>query len=366
MAFQRRGIFVLALLASLSSAGWADTAPAPQSALTPPAGPVIPPKAIFDIADDGGALHQQSLLQCPANLDGYSRDVLHVYDKAGFDVSCNYRGPQSDVTVYLTRRPPEQLAQDFEGERQAILKRIADAAARDGAVPLPPGLDWKSAGFASNKGVQLDDLLLAEVSGWEFQIRATYLSGSADPTHKMAADITALMLKTAGAHLAACAAAPPPARAGQSVGDVDYATTLALSGITMARLNPIADPAPVWCAEGAFPVGQTNPVLWRNIAFDGKSGDADRVSGSDPRIVEVRLDPASGEVAAKQGATMNIYDVIIGNADSADLIGIFNGRPSPGDLGKLIFGGGQIHVFAHFDRATNKIQIFTGKPAAAK
>jgi hypothetical protein len=360
----RRGIFVTVLFACLSSAGWADTPPAPQNSSTPPAGPVIPPKAIFEIADDGGALHQQSLMQCPAKLDGYTRDQLHVFDKAGFDVSCNYRGSQSDVTIYLTRRASAQFAQDFEGERQAILKRFADAAARDGAVPLPPGAEWKSAGFASNKGVQLDDLLLTQLSGWEFQIRATYLGGSTDATHKMVEDISALTLKTAGAHLAACAAAPPPERAGQSISDVDYVTTLALSGITMARLNPKPDPTPVWCAEGAFPLGQTNPVLWRNISFDGKVGDADRIVGSDPRIVEIRLDPAGGEVAAKKGATMEIYDVIIGNADSADLVGIFNGRPSPADLAKLVFSGGQIRVFAHFDQATKKLQLFTAKPAA--
>ncbi len=366
MAFQRRGIFVAALLAGLSSAGWADTPPAPQNSSTPPAGPAIPPRAIFEIADDGGALHQQSLMQCPANIDGYTRDQLHVYDKAGFDVSCNYRGPQSDITIYLTRRAPALWAQDFEGERQAILKRFADAAPRDGNLPLPPGADWKSAGIVSNKGVQLDDLLLAQLSGWEFQIRATYLAASADAAHKFVGDISALALKTAGAHLAACAAAPPPERAGQPVGDVEYVGTLALSGITMARLNPQPDPTPVWCAEGAFPVGQVNPVYWRNIGFDGKAGDADRIVGSDTRIVEVRLDPASGEVAAKQGATMTIYDVIIGNADSADLVGIFNGRPSPADLAKLVYSGGPIHVFAHYDRATKKIQIFTAKPAAGK
>ena len=339
----------------------ADTAPAPQSAQTLNARPAAPPQSIFALAADGGALHQQSQLQCPATLDGYSRHDLRVYDKAGFDVSCDYGGPQSDVTIYLTRRDPAQLPAVFEGARQAILKRFADATARDAAIPLPPGLAWKSAGFVSSKGTQFDDLLLADVSGWEFQVRATYLESSAEATHKLVSDLSALTLRTAGTHLAACAAAPAPARAGQPVGNVDYFMTLVVSGIAMARLAKPPAAEPVWCAEGAFPLGQVNPVFWRNITFDGKSGDADRISSADPRIIEVRLDPASGEVAAKQGTPMDVYDVIVGDADNADLIGIFNGRPSPSDVGKLVFSG-QTHVYARFNLATKNIQVFTGKP----
>ncbi len=117
-------ILIAALVSGVPSLVSADTAPAPQNTLAPAAGSVIPPQAIFDIAADGGALHQQSQLQCPATLDGYTRHDLRVYYKAGFDVSCDYGGPQSDVTIYLTRQDPSRLAVVFEGARQAILKRL--------------------------------------------------------------------------------------------------------------------------------------------------------------------------------------------------------------------------------------------------
>ena len=145
------------------------------------------------------------------------------------------------------------------------------------------------------------------------------------------------MLQMAGAHLAACAAAPAPVRSGQPVGGVPYLGAMALSGITMAHLGPPPAAAPVWCAEGNFTLGQDHPILWRNIAFDGKSGFSDRIIGSDPRVIQVRLDPASGEVAAKQGAAMTVYDVLLEDADKIDLVGIYNGRPAPADVAKLVF-----------------------------
>jgi hypothetical protein len=168
-------------------------------------------------------------------------------------------------------------------------------------------------------------------------------------------------MKTAGAHLAACAAAPPGERTGQPVGAVAYINALAISGISSARLGPEPSTAPVWCVEGGFSVGEVNPVYWRNIAFDGTSGDADRITGADSRVIEIRLDAAGGEVAAKSGAAMSIYDVILGDADNADLIGIFNGRPSPSDVAKIVFGG-PMRPYARFDRANKRIELITAKP----
>ena len=56
-------------------------------------------------------------------------------------------------------------------------------------------------------------------------------------------------------------------------------------------------------------------------------------------MILVRLDSASGEVAAKQGAAITVYDVLLDDTDKLDLVGIFNGRPAPADLAKLLFHG---------------------------
>jgi len=360
---------VLVFLGLLPLGAAADTPPAAGAATPPPAmAPGAPPKSVFEIADDGTATHLQSQLQCPASLDGYTRDELRVYDGIGFDVSCNYRGPQSDVTIYLARHPVAQLAPAFENAKQAIVKRFPDAVPRDTGMALPPGLDWKAASYASRGGAQLDDVLMADVSGWEYEVRATYLGPSVAQAAKVTADLTEQMRQMAGAHLAACAAAPAPARSGQPVNGVPYLGAMALSGIAMAHLGPPPAATPVWCAEGNFTLGQDHPILWRNIAFDGKSGFSERITASDPRVIEVRLDPASGEVAAKQGATMTVYDVLLEDADRIDLVGIFNGRPGPGDVARLIFSG-PVHFLIRFDKTANRIEIpsatlgGTGKPA---
>jgi hypothetical protein len=365
----RFGLVALAFLALQPVCVRADTPSAASTA--PPQGAATPPAWVFQIGADGSAIHQQSLLQCPASLDGYTRDDLRVYDGIGFDVSCNYRGPQSDVTIYLTRRPAAMLQAAFDGSKQQIVKRFPDAVPRDAGMALPPGLDWKAASFVSRGGVQFDDTLMANVSGWIYAVRATYAGASMAAAAKVTADLAGRMQQTAGTHLAACAAAPAAVRSGQPVGSVDYLGAMALSGITMARLGPKDAAAPVWCAEGSFTLGQTHPLYWRNIAFDEKAGMAERITGSDAKEIHIRLDPASGEVAAKQGAPMAVYDVLLEDPTQIDLVGIFNGRPAPGDVAKLVFSG-PMHFLIRFDKAANRIEIPSstlgsqGKPAAAQ
>ena len=43
----------------------------------------------------------------------------------------------------------------------------------------------------SKGGAQLDDVLMADVSGWEYEVRATYISSSAAQAAKVTADLTA-------------------------------------------------------------------------------------------------------------------------------------------------------------------------------
>ena len=137
MAF-RSGFANLAFLALLPVAAAAAETPATAPAAAPQ--PAAPPRSVFEIGNDGGATHLQSLLQCPASLDGYTRDDLRVYDGIGFDVSCNYHGPQSDVTIYLTRRAPALLAPAFRkrqaADRQAF-SRCRGARRRHGAAARP-------------------------------------------------------------------------------------------------------------------------------------------------------------------------------------------------------------------------------------
>ncbi|HUO03504.1 MAG TPA: hypothetical protein VMU31_12035, partial [Rhizomicrobium sp.] len=334
-------------------------APQPQPSLDGP-----PPKSVWDIDMDGSATHLQSGMLCPRASGDFARVAVRMYDKVGFDVSCGYNSKTAALTFYLTRRDPASLEADFEGEKKAVTEKTPSAAANDGALSFTTDLAWKSAGFNESGGALRSDLWLASLSGWEFQIRATYRANETAPVATALAELSAGIEKSAGAHLAACAASPPPQRGGaQKVMDDAALLKLALSG-AMGAVVAGNNPAN-WCADSAFQVGPTPFMLWHNIGAAGKVSFADRITpvlGGTP--IFVMADQAGNEMLAKSapGSTSDIYDVVVDRGDTFALAGIFNGHPLPRDFANLMVVGGAYGIFSTAGKTDKKISIFRAPP----
>jgi hypothetical protein len=355
------------LLTSVPFAGADPEGPPPAaspSSSPPPSLNTSPPKSVWDIDMDGSATHLQSGLVCPHASGDFIRVDVIMYDRLGFDVSCGYNGRAAAITLYLTRRDPSRLDADFQDEKQQVVSKTPSAAPNDGALLFSSNLDWKSAGFSERNGALRSDLWLASLSGWEFQIRATY---AANDTARVAAalvDLSADVEKSAGAHLAACAASPQAQRGGaQKVVDDAALLKLSLSG-AMGAVAAGNNPAN-WCADGAFQVGPTPFILWRNIGAPGKVNFADRITPVlGGTTIFVMADEAGNEMLAKSapGSTSDIYDVVVDRGDVFALAGIFNGHPAPRDFASLMVVGGAYGIFSTAGKTDKKISIFKAPP----
>ena len=306
---------------------------------------------------DGSATHLQSGLVCPHASSDFIRVGVIMYDRLGFDVSCGYNGKAAAITLYLTRRDPARLEADFQDEKQQVVSKTPSAAPNDGAVPFSSDLNWKSAGFNERNCALRSDLWLTSLSGWEFQIRATYAANDTARVAAALADLSAEVEKSAGAQLAACAASPPPAQRGaQKIDDQAQLMNLTVSGmmqIVKARSGPAAN----WCAENALQANGNPFILWRNIALTGKSGPVDRITpvlaGS---TILIFADEAGNEMLVKSspGSPADIHDVVVDQDATFDLAGIYNGRPLPRDIAGLVLAGRPFGVFARVGKTDNK------------
>jgi hypothetical protein len=78
----------------------------------------------FIDATDGSKSQAVLGLDCPARLEGFQLGSTYVYNPDGTDVSCNYAGPEGNMTVYLSRYPDSSLSQEFQAAVQAIESRF--------------------------------------------------------------------------------------------------------------------------------------------------------------------------------------------------------------------------------------------------
>jgi len=323
-----------------------------------------PPKTIWDSDLDGTAIHLQSGLQCPNATGGFRRTQLIAYDKVGLDVSCNYRnlGTGDDITIYLTRRDPAQLQQDFDSARQAVITHTPTAKTRDSVLPAPHSdLKWLQAGFTEHDDHVASDLFLTALAGWEYEIRATYRADNAPAMTAAITDLDATLMKTAGAHLAACAAVAAPARAGQPMRSPKILGPLVISGAARAMLDlPKADSGAQWCAENSILLGQLPFLDWRNVAPNAVA--VERITGlapTGPRVYLLR-DPAAQEVAAKSDpGTIPAdggYVVVVDSDASISVMDIYAGYPPLTDIVRLLVGSHPL--FASVSKADKKITLF--------
>jgi len=311
---------------------------------------INPPKTVFNIDVDGSATHLQSDLVCSATSLGWRRVSTIAYDATGFDVSCGYRNPAgSTITIYINRHPPSQLNAIFQGSKDAIPKSRPDAISRTQTAVAPPGFQWLSAGFSQRDGAEDSDLFLTQLpDNWQFEIRATYKPDDMPAVNAAMADLSDKLTRTAGTHLAACAASLPPTRSGVRNSDVDILMAYSSATAATAKLTVVSPRNDaVWCAETSFRVGDFSYVFWRNIG-PANEGPVDRITNisnglSDPVIVlrnAAQLVDAmvahpqlgGGKHPADSAA---VYGVVIDSAQATLVVGLFDGRPSLKDIATL-------------------------------
>jgi hypothetical protein len=324
-----------------------------------------PPKTIWDSDLDGTAIHLQSGLQCPNATGDFRRTQLVAYDKVGLDVSCNYRNVRTgdDITIYLTRRDPTHLQQDFDSARQAVITHTPTARARDTVLAAPKtDLKWLQAGFTEHDEHVASDLFLTALAGWEYEIRATYRPDNAPAVSAAIVDLDATLMKTAGAHLAACAAVAAPARAGQQMRSPKILGALVISGATRAMLDlPKVDGSAQWCAENGISLGGQPFLDWRNVAPGAVAVERiTGLAGPGPRVYLLH-DPAALEVAAKSDpGTIPAdggYVVVVDGDESISVMDIYAGYPPLADVVRLLVGSHPL--FAAVSKTDKKITLFT-------
>ena len=331
-----------------------------------------PPKSVFDVDVDGSATHLLTGLVCPIMSAGWRRTSTIQYDQGGFDVSCGYRDTAgSTITIYINRHPASALNAIFDGAKKGIPVVMPGAVLRDGTAAAPPGFQWLSAGFLQRYGTEDSDLFLTQLpDSWQFEIRATYKPADLAAVNAATADLSANLTKTAAPHLAACAAAPPPPRAGQRNRDVDILPALSAATASIAKSTVVTPrPGAVWCAELGFSAGNASYVFWRNItaAEDGPVDRVTNVSGGGSNPVLIVRNPAAlvnalvaqpklggGKHPADSAA---IYGVVVDGSASALVVGLFDGRPSVQEIADVTLRD-KLGVYAEIKKPDGNIVLY--------
>lgn len=352
----RFGICAIALSFALSGPAFADatTAPPPndpdallrQQAAALDAKPLS--KFIWQMSDDGSALHLQSGLVCPAKWGAFTRGRPATFDTLGTDIGCDYQnGLGTEVTMYLTQRHGQWPGDDL-AKAQAELQQF-----HPGYTLLPPSAEgalecdapWKRVLYGGNKDTLHSGIWLRDLGGWTLEFRASYAAISAGDAVAAMNALAAQALSSAGTHLAACAAAAPVERTGTAV--TDDATLMmmvilaaAATGAADIDKSKDADAKPVahlpenWCVE---PAGNSAALFWRNIASDNHNGAVDRLTvdgETNQQVIVVEGAPLLALVAntgARADAPLT-HMVTLTQGTLIYILGIYDGRPSAADV----------------------------------
>ena len=348
-------------------------APAPQTPAAPPVPPPginsAPPKTVWDTDVDGSAVHQLTGMVCPVGTSNgaLKRNQLAMYDHTGFDVSCNYRTAGADITIYLTYRNPSLLQQTFEGAKQALMKNALSATPRAGTLTAPAGLSWLQAAYDEEGGATRSEILYTQLSGWQYEIRVTFRPGAEAEAAVTAgiADLTATVRRTAGPHLTACNGTQPLDGTGPRNRDLNALQPLAGAAASVTA-HTVSTPKPdaVWCSDIGFGIGTGSYVWWHNI---GPAGDGPVIritnvaGGNTVFVVRFPLDVATA-LAEKMGKNVpgsgDGYAVVVDDAQSSRIAGLFDGRPSFKDVTGLVLVGSAFGVYAEINKADKHITLY--------
>ncbi|HEX4303584.1 MAG TPA: hypothetical protein VHZ78_12385 [Rhizomicrobium sp.] len=372
----RLGLWAVALFVAALGAARADTPGAAPPAQSPEeilqkqraelaAQPLD--KSIWRAESDGSFTHLMSGLQCPAKIGDYAVAKPVTFDHVGLDVSCDYTNAVgTEVTLYLTRRNGQPIGDDLAKANAELRQFHPDLTllpdSGEGALSDDPL--WKRTLYAGNKNTLHSGIWMRDLSGWTMEFRASYVPGISGDAVALMETLSKQALATAGAHLAACDAAPPVTRGGTIVNDDAMMMEFVLiagagDDITGAKPEPEN-----WCVER--PATDLGPTLfWRNIGGDGHVGDVDRltIAGRDPpQTLLIESEPLLGLVADadKKSDAPPSYVATLVQGPHQLIVAVFRGRPSAEDAFNLARDvlTGKRKPLAERDAGTKKITIF--------
>lgn len=153
---------------------------------------------VFEALPDGGVRHRLSGVVCPAELLGFRRERLVVYDAAegGRDVSCRFiRNDATWMTLYMTRLPPR-----YDGRQVFdiyVREALQAAPPRGGFIGGPLAVGPKPlpayARFWEDRQGRVQGLWLAQIGPWHIKLRLTMQLGDEQAVHDFAAAIYELI-----------------------------------------------------------------------------------------------------------------------------------------------------------------------------
>jgi len=309
------------------------------------------PHSIWRLDDKNDATHLQTGLVCPAISGNFKRTAMRFYKASGLDVSCNYLDSEKTlVTIYLTRRGTQSVADDFENAKRELTQVTPTAQ------PLPDtdqkafvsDMKWSTLLYSEQDGRIHSGIWITDLHGWTFEYRATYaVANEATALSEMAA-LTDSAEKTAGTVLATCEKSSVPERSGVLVADKDAMQQALVLASVLGAVTPDKDghaqPAPrvvIWCPETEITSSGDRMLLWHAAFEDGSDAAADRITPEileDPPTLEAAPDPFGSIVQNEiKGGKANNWTAKIYNGNKTWLFGLFSGRPTGEALGALMF-----------------------------
>lgn len=341
---------------------WASGAVAQQTAQTFPqafrTGRELPPKTIWQIANDQTAVNPQSRLECPLKVDVFVRITLQIYNPFGTDVSCGYTSLESGtITFYIALRGNQTSAdQEFETGKASIVQRIPNATPLTDAdqQTFMSDLDWRHIIYRAN-GASREGIWMTRLGGWNVEFRATYPEARTDLAFAAMSELSANGQKTAGEHIAACFAMMPVMRNGQLILNQQMAQVLAVTGMLTAQLS--AGNSPNWCVQQTLTINGAPWLLWRNAGDE--NGGADRLTSVANENAPVIYSVADShwqpgwKMAERPTAP---YEIAIETPGDISLAGVFEGRPTIQQLAN--FTRPRVPLYAHLDKSTKQLSVY--------
>lgn len=338
----RTGACLCALWCSSSSAA---TPPAQVPVEAEPAQHKAQPvyKSIWRTDDKGGIVHLQSGLACDAQVGDFRRTGVTAFNATGLDISCNYMDAQKTlITIYLTRRANDSLADDFAEAERELIGAYPDAsnisAPQSTAVPAGPAM--QSAFYARQGGQIREGIWIGDLSGWTLEYRATWAQSEEAQTLSEIALLTQKAVQSASPQTGICAKAVPPVRDGAIITDKDeisqYLMMQSLLGAAEAVTDQKTAPGkPVtWCAEGAAGPADAHLLLWHAVYGDGSDASADKITpATEEEPMQLMSAPdmlanlADGSGDKKKADARPRWTVSVSQGQKVWIFAIYDGRP---------------------------------------
>lgn len=338
-------------------------------------GEKAPPQSVWTIENGGEGRHLQSGLSCPAQLGGFNRTPLTVFDGFGLDVACGYNG-SAVITLYFSRGFP--LEQAYAEAKTAVTRSYeARNPLLKGETQVERGgLKFRRAEFELDGGAMRSDVWMTDIHGWVLKYRVSYLPKDADAALAEVDLLTAQVRKSAGAHLDLCAKSQVPARPGKAVkarrnsADNTMAALLAGAGAMVAADEASeeekAAAVPItYCVEGPVVRKDVGFLGWRGVTPDGEDARADRLTAmtvGPPPTLDIALDELGAIMAAElTGKGGERWQATYEQKREVFIFGQFEGRPSPELAAELLerILSGKARAIGSYNLDSKSISIVT-------